>query len=159
MDFDEMNNFLSNHKMGHQDIRYRIRKRGLESKERRLLGTASCAYGFNVFLLCNTALAPLLDQISPRSALTALAAGSLVLALVFAYVIYRIWRNPPPSAVLMAMPGLLFFLLGLPSLSLLCIPNGVALSAFYFLHKTWKELAAMSVQAAETAAAEAGAVN
>ncbi|GLQ52633.1 hypothetical protein ACFFJT_20625 [Dyella flava] len=151
MDFEEMNNFMSTYKTENQDIRFRIRKRGLESKERRLLGTVSSVYGFYLFLFAWGALAPFLDRTSAHFAITAMAGGSAFVVLIFGYIIYRVWRNPPPSAAVMAIPGLLIFLLGLPNLSLmLCIPSAFALVAFYYLGKTWKELAAMSAPPSDT---------
>lgn len=151
MDFEEMNSFMSTYKTENQDVRFRIRKRGLESKERRLLSTVSSVYGFYLFMFVWGMLAPLLDGRSPNSAITAMAAGSAFVVLIFGYIIYRIWRNPTPSAAVMAIPGLLIFLLGLPKLSLLlCIPSGFALVAFYYLGKTWKELAAMSATPSHT---------
>jgi hypothetical protein len=150
MDFDEMNSFLSTRKVGSQHVRVRIRKRGLESREKKLLGTVSSVYGFDIFSCCNTALAPFLDSVSPRSATMALAAGSLALALVFALAIYRIWRNPPPSAVLIAIPGLLFAIPGLFSVNVFAILfsslNIAAVVALYSLHKTWRELAEITSQ-------------
>jgi hypothetical protein len=151
MDFDEMNNFLSTRNVGGQDARLRIRKRGLESRERKLLGTVSSVYGFDIFLCCSAALAPFLDNVSPRSATMALAAGGVGVALVFALAIYRVWRNPPPSAMLIAIPGLLFAIPSLfsggLSMTIFSSLNIGALVALYSLHKTWNELKEISCQA------------
>lgn len=152
MEFEEMNNFLSNHKAGEQDVRLRIRKRTLESRERQVLGTLSAAYGFDLFFLGMGLLGVVPELRSMQfSKFVCFAGGFGIAMLVLGFAIYRMWRNPPPSTALLALPGLAFAVLGLPSLNLLFFVNVIALIALYTLSGIWKELQALAVQSVQPA--------
>jgi len=159
VDFDEMNSFLSTHKRGDQDVKSRIRKRGLESRERRLLGTLSGVYGFDLFFFCVAALGGFMDHSLPYSVNITLAVGCVAVALVFAYAIYRIWRDPPPPPISVAIPGLILTIIGLFGAWILFLLNAVALISLYSLSKTWKELAAMSEKSSEIRTPPVSATN
>lgn len=152
MDFDEMNNFLSHHKVGEQDIRVRIRKRSLESRERRVLGTLSCAYGFDLFVLCMGLVGTITEAGSMQRVQFAPIVGGLSVAiLVLGLAIYRMWRNPPPSPILLSLPGVIFFVMGLPKLNILFFVNAIALVALYTLGRIWKELKSLSERSVQPA--------
>jgi hypothetical protein len=149
MDFDEMNSFLSTHEMGNQDVKFKIRKRVLESRERRILGTLSGAYGLDIFIFFMSSLGLFTDNSTSHTAIIALTAFSLVMVAALAYAIFRMWRNPPPSPISLSVPGLFLAVCGLPTLSIFFFVNAVALIAIYYLNKTWKQLATLSVKPPE----------
>ena len=149
MNLDEMNSFLSTHKIGNQDVKFRIRKRTLETKERRILGTISGIYGFDIFFFCMGFLGAVTENSLSRTAIISLVALCIVVALILAYAIFRMWRNPSPSPIFLSVPGVVLAICGLPSLNILFFINVVALGAIYFLNKTWKDLAALSIKPPE----------
>lgn len=145
MDFEEMNRFMGSYRADEQDLRLRIKRRTFESRERRWLGVATAAYGFDLFIMLWGAVGALVSDASPVAARMGMAAMGLVLAGVLSFALIRMRRPRPPSPGLLTIPGWIMLVLGIPSISLLLIiPNVIAVVAIYALGRVWAQLSELT---------------
>jgi hypothetical protein len=148
MDFEEMNRFMGSYRADEQDVRLRIKRRTFESRERRWLGVATAAYGFDLFIMLWGAAGALISDASPVAVRMGMAAMGLVLAGVLSFVLIRMRRRRPPSPGLLTIPGWIMLVLGIPSISLLLIiPNVIAVVAIHTLGRVWTQLSKLESDA------------